>query len=505
MIAACAALSVPAFGPSPAAAAPFTIGAGVNPRVVVAPNGTAHVVWSIPAHGFDNAAVGYCRLPVGAVACDRAETLFFASNRGLAKAGGDATVQIDVAGVLRIVSACYTCAPGDAQEGLQRWTSTDGGATFAVEPSLGGTPTNAGMGPDGINLPGGVYVTPADGDKIIARPGPTDTTAIDAAAGDAFTNSPSIVQVPGRTELVYATSDRFGIRTARYVGPDLGAGTLMDPSRWIVDATLPGAEAGIREPRLSAGPGGVWLSYEQQKPLDDHVLVRAYDPVKATFGPSRAIESPEAVDSGLDDVSSGQDPTGRLHVVWRTDLQEKLLRYTRSAAGGGAFGAPATIAEGESFTNPEVAAGADGAGWVVWQNGEDAPIRAVPVNNPVGPTPAAPAAATTRTVSVTASGARISLQLPAGCVKRGGTFRARLSWKKQKKKGNVFVKITRTDFYVGTGRAKIDRKAPFVQTLRVPATAVKGKSVTFRARAFIKVSRGRAPKKSIRSTIRVCA
>ena len=108
-------------------------------------------------------------------------------------------------------------------------------------------------------------------------------------------------------------------------------------------------------------------------------------------------------------------------------------------------------------------------------------------------------------MSATVPGARISIQLPAGCVKRGGTFRARLSWKRQKKKGNVFVKITRTDFSVAGGKAKIDRKAPFVQTLRVPSTAVKGRTVTFRARAFIKVSKGKAPKKSIRATIRVCA
>ena len=507
MIAVCAVLLSPAAASSAALAAPVTIGQGVNPRIAVTANGTGHVVWSIPARGVANAAVGYCRLRPGATACDRAETLFFPSNRGLAKSGGDATVQLDGESTVRIVSACYTCAPGDAQEGLVRWTSSDGGSTFTVEPTLGGTPTNAGMGPDGITLAGGVYVTPADGDKVIARPGPADTALVDMAAGDAFVSSPSIVQVPGQAKLVYATSDLFGIRTAFYDGGDLTAASLLDPGRWIVDQALPSAEPGIRDPRLTAGPSGVWLTYDQQLPLDDHVLVRRFDVAKRSFGTARSIESAAEIDSGLADASSGQDPAGRLHVVWRTDLQTKLLRYARSDAKGTTFGTPATLAEGENFLNPEVAAGTGGAGWVVWQAEDDSPIRLLPVNDPAGDGngPAGPAAATTRTVSVTVSGARINLLLPAGCVKRGGTFQARLTWKKQKKKGNLFVKITRVDFTIGAARAKVDRKAPFTQTLRVPAAAVKGKSLTFRARAFIKVRRGKAPKKSIRSTVRVCA
>ncbi len=81
----------------------------------------------------------------------------------------------------------------------------------------------------------------------------------------------------------------------------------------------------------------------------------------------------------------------------------------------------------------------------------------------------------------------------------------RLTWKKQKKKGNVFVKVSRTDFYVGAKRSKIDRKAPFTQTLkRALASAKPGSSVTVRARAFIKVKKGKSPKKSIRATIKVC-
>lgn len=511
MIAASAVLLAVALVASSAAAAgtPFTAGAGVNPRIALTPDGTGHLVWSIPVRGVDGAAVGYCRLPPGATACDRTQVLLFPSNRGLAKSGGDVTVQAQSDATLLITSACYGCAVGDAQEGIQRWRSADGGASFTAEPGLGGTPTNAGMGPDGITVGAGVYVTPADGDQIIARPGTPDTTTVDAATGTQFVHTPSIVQVPGQTRLVYAVSDLFAIRTAIFNGPDFAATTLMDPARWAADATLPSAESGVRDPRLTAGPSGVWLSYEQKVPLDDHVLVRRFDAAKSTFGAPRSLESGDETDAVVDDTSSAQDGAGRLHVVWRTDLDQKLLRYTRSDAGGGRFAAPATIAQGESFMNPEAGAGPDGAGWVVWQARGDSPIRALRIDAsslggatgpPVGPS----AASGTTTRSVSVPGATISLRFPSGCVRRGTAFRATLTWKRRKKKGNVFVKVTRADFYIGVRRVKIDRGPPFRQTLRVPAGARRGSTVTLRARAFIKVRKGKAPKKSIRAAIRVC-
>ena len=74
-----------------------------------------------------------------------------------------------------------------------------------------------------------------------------------------------------------------------------------------------------------------------------------------------------------------------------------------------------------------------------------------------------------RTVSV--RGGSVTLTGPRGCIRRGGTFVATLKWKRKKRKGNLFVKVRRTDFYIGTRRVKIDRRAPFRQTLRVRATS----------------------------------
>ena len=43
-----------------------------------------------------------------------------------------------------------------------------------------------------------------------------------------------------------------------------------------------------------------------------------------------------------------------------------------------------------------------------------------------------------------------------------------------------------------------------MQTLKVTASARRGSTIKLRARAFIKVKKGKAPKKSIRATIKVC-
>lgn len=126
-----------------------------------------------------------------------------------------------------------------------------------------------------------------------------------------------------------------------------------------------------------------------------------------------------------------------------------------------------------------------------------------------GPSPSpAPAPAPTTgpltSSSVTTPGAVVTLSVAGGCVRPGGFLRAKLAWKKQRRKGNVFVKVRRTDFYVGKRRVLLDRRAPFALRFKVPLSAAAGSALTVRARAFIKVRHGRSPTKSIRVTVKVC-
>jgi hypothetical protein len=75
---------------------------------------------------------------------------------------------------------------------------------------------------------------------------------------------------------------------------------------------------------------------------------------------------------------------------------------------------------------------------------------------------------------------------------------------KRKRKGNRFVTVARVDFYLGSRRLTVDRRAPFVKRYRIVATQSRGSVVNIRARAFVKVRRGRAPTTSLRAAIRVC-
>lgn len=126
-----------------------------------------------------------------------------------------------------------------------------------------------------------------------------------------------------------------------------------------------------------------------------------------------------------------------------------------------------------------------------------------PSGTPPSSTPVTPGS-TTRTTSVAIPGAIVRLTLPSGCVRRGASFRATLGWKRVKRKGSVFVKVRRTDFIVNGKRVMVDRRAPFVANFKIPLSSVAGATLTVRARAYIKVRRGKSPTKSIRATVRVC-
>jgi len=124
--------------------------------------------------------------------------------------------------------------------------------------------------------------------------------------------------------------------------------------------------------------------------------------------------------------------------------------------------------------------------------------RNVTVGNPP------PANPGTKTTTVGVPGAKISLGVPNTCVNAGAKFKVTLAWKKQRRKGNKFIKITRTDFYNGRRRVKIVRRPPFVATLTVKSGTKPGAKVKVRARAFMKVKHGKQPTKSISTTITTC-
>jgi hypothetical protein len=240
-----------------------------------------------------------------------------------------------------------------------------------------------------------------------------------------------------------------------------------------------------------SGAGGVYVGYEVDSPsapgFADFVVRRAGG---AGWG-APTVVAPKAAKPDLH-----EDPAGRLHALW-TDTAGLHYRYTTDTANT-VWSAPQTLVAGETFGFPRLAVNADGNGWAVWSDGTN--VRGVPLSKAVqtysGPN---------SNVKTSGSGATYTLGVPKGCVTPGQRFRVTLKWKRQKRKGNLFVKVRRADFYLGSKVLRVDTKVPYVHTYTVAVTQAPGSTITLRARAFIKVKHGTSPKKSIRAKVRVCS
>lgn len=107
------------------------------------------------------------------------------------------------------------------------------------------------------------------------------------------------------------------------------------------------------------------------------------------------------------------------------------------------------------------------------------------------------------TKTVQAPGGSISLGVPRACVAPGGSFTATLAFKRSTKKGSKKVKVTKVEFYIDGKKVKTDTRAPFRQTLTVKQLKA-GTKHTLKARATIKVRKGKSPKKSVSAAFSVC-
>ncbi|MDP8909763.1 MAG: hypothetical protein M3N47_11780, partial [Chloroflexota bacterium] len=106
-----------------------------------------------------------------------------------------------------------------------------------------------------------------------------------------------------------------------------------------------------------------------------------------------------------------------------------------------------------------------------------------------------------KTISASDRHARYSLRVPRNCVAPGQSFTATL---KSRRKTRVFRRLSRVDFYLEKKRLRIDRKAPFAHRYKVAATQRSGSTIKLRARAFIKLKRGKTSRKTLRATVKIC-
>lgn len=379
------------------AATPFTAGTAVagspgNPDLAVGVDGVGHVAWM---NGGANVQVGYCRVAPGGSACDEAQLLNFDAATA-ANQAGRAAVFSPAPNKVVIVATCWNCGSGPT-EVTHRWISTDNGNSF-FRSQIGDEFATSGAG--ALIDESDVFVASRAGSIRASGGGVYESgPGVPYATGGIFSYGAQVVRLPGTSTLVAAVNDLAVVKYGVYMGPTLAQGAINTAANWNKDVTLSAAEVSNKETALNSGPNGVFLSYLSTVPGSTQVGLRHFDPASGTFGPPIYMQGTELVDVGyLSEPDSSQDGAGRLHVVWRSLYDGGRLRYRASDPSGTSFGPIGNLAVKETFTDPQVAAGPAGTGFVVWKGSADA-VRVVPIDpqpEPVagGPgTPGGPVAA----------------------------------------------------------------------------------------------------------------
>ena len=192
-----------------------------------------------------------------------------------------------------------------------------------------------------------------------------------------------------------------------------GSGSYNDVANWTPTASVGPGEDGT----LAYGPAGVWLLYLTGTPGDQHLRRPASTPARASEAPCRSARP-----AGRYSPTSPRTPAAACMpsgstgpATWSTGGPT-----TRRTTGRSRELAPTTF---EIF-HLEVAAGADGEGWVVWDGNSDrSTVQAAALEVP----PERPTIG--RTVTVDVVKGEVFVRLPAGSVgagraRQGGGLRA---------------------------------------------------------------------------------
>ena len=496
----------------------FTLDAGAaSPgNVITDAAGTAYVAWT-HAGGTTFDTPRFCKIPRGGT-CPAPLAL---------PIPGATTISDGVAGAFPVFGAgstMYVVAPRHVLNNVVLYTSNDGGASFDGGAIIAGpgsyssktNPTDVfrtagGNFHVGAYNPGLGFSTFPAGQGAISFTDPGPGGVASSAMG---------LDASGRPVMAYwnLSTPPYPLRFYRFGGTN----PITTEANWTGPTTITNGY----EPHLAGGTSGLFLVSQDYGALSTPTVlnVRKYD--GTTFGAPLTL----ATDPATFDLFAGgeitQSPSGRIAVAWpgqRAGDNLFVMRLFVSTDGGASFGAPTNVAAlGSGYAiedNAQLATADDGGGWLTYRDGQGLQVADLnPVPTAIAPPPPPPVAppppvvpppvvrppAPTKAKTATVPGATITFTVPNTCVRPGATFKVKLTWKRKKRKGNLFVKVRSADFYLRGKRVKIDVKAPFTQTLTVTAGSKSGSTIALRARAFIKVKRGKSPTKSIRTTIKVC-
>jgi hypothetical protein len=478
---------------SAGAATPFTVGTGQDPSIAVGSDGTGHAVWATP----NPTSVGYCRVSAGAEACNRSELLAFPGGAD-AQTTGRPVVFTPVANKVVIVAGCWNCGTGGTTDRIYRWISTNNGASFGVAVAIGTDFTTEGAG-TWLDAEG-IFVG-ASGPHVKAAVSDT-FDGVEYATGGTFVFGPQVTRVPGTNKLVAVTNDLDVVKYGVYDSP-LSVPNINNPLNWTVDQPLVAAEGNNSDTSVNSGPQGVYMAYRYFVPNDERLGVRRFDSATNSFGPPTYLEGADAIeDHGVDYPDSFQDPSGRLHLVWRSLYDGGRLRYRVSDASATSFTAAANLARQESFFEPEVAAGADGRGFATWaSNTSGGIVRVVPLDpQPEPVTPPAGGGTTTPSgggkpsgggskrslpVSFTGPGSRLSAKIVGNRVRirARGTIRLPAGAPRSACSGRLKLAVKRKRTTLATRRAKLKRRngrCRFGKTIFIKRSKVGRKTTSLR-------------------------
>jgi hypothetical protein len=443
-----AALSGIGLGAASAASADsFVIGQGRHPQVAVDAAGTAYVVWNRQMSG-GGRAVDLCRLPRGATTCAVRTELTPEFD-----AFSSPYVFLPAPGVVQVVTnrCCYA---GPNKTLL--YTSTNSGASFQGPVQIG--------------------TLDPSGDAILGPGNAISAITADVTAGTFFQRSSldgSGVAAPEPR----LSRDRYGGTVGLVNGslvaafwdfeagvpPHLdfsvfsGLGDASDAASW----TSPALATQGKLPRIASGPAGLFLMYQPDAPGEETpFFVRRFN--GAFFGDPLAVSGTEV---GTDN-DLFEDPSGRLHALWRTPGGD--LRYAGSPDAA-QWTAPATLtSDAQGALGPQVATAPDGIGVAVWQKDREGDVS-------VGEIPPSAKPVAGKTVGVRVVSGAVSILPPSGkggFTELKGAASVRIGSTVDTTRGRVALtsaadlhgRTQRAEFYAGKFQVRQQRKSSGMTT-----------------------------------------
>lgn len=335
--------------PGPAAgpvvrAQPLVLGAGSRPGVAVDPAGTGYFAWIGPES--PATSLRFCRLPRGASAC--------ASRHAIAVPASTTSSHrpfVSVSGTtVRVLQYRYPLS-GSSLAGVYKFTSTNGGTTFAAGVRVGTVPFEEGVFGPGAAFSG----VPANAEMAFQSiPLATGATVTKAVLSTTHQNHASVGLADAATPVaVFTMNDAAQWR--RYDG----SGSLNEIANWTAAANIGVAT----HPRLAGGPSGLFLLAGNGA---TGLNVRRF--IGSGFG------APVPIGLGLSPYKHLiQDAGGRLHAVFQRD-DANPLRIIHAVSDDGVTWRRGTLVTQDvsidgGIQDLRVAAAGDHIGFVVWHAG----------------------------------------------------------------------------------------------------------------------------------------